>query len=214
MRVVREASPEELGKMDGGLSIGRRLRELRKAKRITLDALAQETGFTKGYLSKLENGHKVPPIASLAKICGALGTDFTRLLQEPSPPASLAAEAPRVSVVRSHERQTAVRGGSTFGYDYQTLAHKLPTKLMEPFIFSFPSHVLKEVQFEHPGEEMILILSGTVEFEVAAERYVLMPGDCIYFDASLPHRGRALNGEAKALVVVCGADANHSREHG
>src|SRR5829696_139721 len=52
-------------------AIGSRLRKLRKMKGLTLDVLAAEIGLTKGYLSKVETGQKVPPIATLARVARA-----------------------------------------------------------------------------------------------------------------------------------------------
>ena len=57
--------------------------------------------------------------------------------------------------------------------------------------------------FEHEGQEFIFILSGRVNFKVGDQEWVLEPGDSMYFDASLRHRGYALGKEAKALVVTC-----------
>ncbi len=184
--------------------VGGRLREIRKRRGLTLDALARETDFTKGYLSKIERGAKVPPIASLARISKALGADVADLLRAPreQPPAS----SPRLSVVRANERQQEIRGASSFGYDYRALAHNMPSRHLQPFLLTFPVQLLKEVYFEHEGEEMIFVLSGTVEFEAAGERVILAPGDCMYFDSSLPHRGRGVNGEANALVVIYSPD--------
>lgn len=182
------------------LALGQRLRELRKARRQTLDSLAGETGLTKGYLSKVETGSKIPPIATLTRVARALGTDLATLLQAGGSTPIMAHGS--VSLVRAHERRQVVRGGSAFGYDYQALAHRIASKHMEPFIFTFPPQVLKEVTFEHNGEEFIFVLSGTVEFQVGAETYQLSAGDCLYFDSSVPHRGRGKRGEAKALVVI------------
>jgi quercetin dioxygenase-like cupin family protein len=64
----------------------------------------------------------------------------------------------------------------------------------------------KELFFEHPGEEMVFVLSGSVEFQVGQDTHILLPGDCIYFDSSIPHRGRGINGEAKAIVVIYSAN--------
>lgn len=183
--------------------IGRRLRDIRKRQRLTLDVLARHTGFTKGYLSKIERGRKVPPIASLARISRALGADVAELLQPLDDESSNSpASNHRLSVVRANERQHEIRGASSFGYDYQALAHKIVAKHMQPFIMTFPVQLLKEIYFEHDGEEMMFILSGMVELEVGGERATLSPGDCVYFDSSLPHRGRGVNGEAKALLVI------------
>jgi transcriptional regulator with XRE-family HTH domain len=178
--------------------IGTRIGELRARLGMTLEQLAALTGFSKGYLSKIENSHKVPPIGSLARIAAALRTEISELLH-----ASSAAPDRGFSVVRAGERQPVVRGGTAFGYDYVSLADSHRDKKMEPFLFTFPSQVDKYVFFEHEGEEFMFVLSGRVEWQAGSHKLVLEPGDSIYFDARLPHRGRALDGEARALVVTC-----------
>jgi transcriptional regulator with XRE-family HTH domain len=181
-----------------GLSIGARLKSIRKSKLVTLDMLAEKVGFTKGYLSKLETGTRVPPIATLATIATALGVDIASLLgqHEPQPHSE-------VSVVRAEERPTIIRGGSVFGYDYQGLTQADATsKRMQPFIFRFPAQLLREVYFEHSGEELLFVLSGKLEIEVSGERYQLSIGDCIHFSASARHRAHGIDGEATALVVT------------
>jgi len=178
--------------------IGERLRRLRKTRRLTLDELATATGFTKSYLSKIENSKKIPPIASLTKISRALDTELTYFFQASEDPAEM---EEGICVVRAGERQTVVRGGTSFGYDYKSLAHRFPHKKMEPFLFTFPEHIGKEIFFEHEGEEFIFIISGRVRFLVDGREWVLEPGDSIYFDSTLQHRGEAVGGDAKALVV-------------
>jgi transcriptional regulator with XRE-family HTH domain len=186
------------------LAIGSRLRKLRKTKGLTLDVLAEQIGLTKGYLSKVETGQKVPPIATLARVASALATDVATLLAGGK--GAEKAVTTGISLMRANERHQVVRGGTAFGYDYQALAHHIDSKHMEPFIFTFPVQILREVFFEHDGEELIFVLSGTVEFQIGEETYELSPGDCIYFDSAIPHRGRGLKGEAKALVVICPAN--------
>jgi transcriptional regulator with XRE-family HTH domain len=178
--------------------VGSRIAEARARAGITLDRLAALTGFSKGYLSKIENSRKVPPIGSLARIAAALKTDITDLLHPPS-----AAPEGGLSVVRAGERRPVVRGGTAFGYDYVSLADNRRDKKMEPFLFTFPSRIDKYVFFEHEGEEFMFVLTGRVEWQAGSRKLVLEPGDSIYFDARLPHRGRALDGEATALVVTC-----------
>ena len=195
-----DAAERELEPLHAPALLGRRIRKLRKAQERTLDSLAQEVGLTKGYLSKVETGRQTPPLATLSKVARALGTDLSNLLEAED--KDVIAGSRGVSLVRANERQSVVRGGSSFGYDYQSLAQSAAVRHMSPFLFTFPQQILKEVFFEHPGEEMIFVLSGIVEFEVGEERFELMPGDCIYFDARKRHRGRGKNGEAKALVVM------------
>jgi transcriptional regulator with XRE-family HTH domain len=179
--------------------VGERLRRLRGDRDLTLESVAAATGFTKSYLSKIENGRKVPPIASLARIARALQIDvgafFRSTVDEP-------ASQERISVVRAGDRRQVIRGGSAFGYDYESLAHDLRGKHLEPFIFTFPQSLSRDVSFEHEGEEVIFVLSGRVELEVGGSKHTLGPGDAVLFDSSLPHRGRSIRGDAKALVVI------------
>lgn len=179
--------------------IGPRIRNARKSRGLTLEALAREAGFTKSYLSKIENARKVPPIASLARICRSLDTKMVDLLDESAPENDARR---RYSVVRASERQTVIRGQSVFGYDYKSLVHRLPTQHMEPFLFTFPERIGEEVSFEHEGEEFVFVLSGRVRFFLDGEELILGPGDALYFDSTVRHRGEAVDGEAKALIVI------------
>ena len=106
------------------------------------------------------------------------------------------------SLVRKSERLPIVRGGSAFGYDYESLAHQRLAKRMDPFIFTFPSKIDRHVYFEHEGEEFVFVLSGKVVFQVGDQRWTLQEGDSLYFDAAVPHRGWSEGREARALVVM------------
>lgn len=58
----------------GGIPpIGPRLRSARQARGLTLDAVAEATDLTKGFVSRLERDEVSPSVASLVAICNALG---------------------------------------------------------------------------------------------------------------------------------------------
>lgn len=182
--------------------LGRRLYDLRSARGFTQDELARATGFTKGYLSKIENSKVIPPIGTLVKLAEILKIELADLLGS----ESSAERNDDICVVRSWEREPVLRGGSSFGYDYVSLAQKKRHKHMDPFIMVFPSNIEKDVRFEHDGEEFLFILDGEIEFGFIVEGkerlWVLSPGDSVYFNSRLPHRGRSLKGESRALVVI------------
>jgi len=181
---------------DGDRQIGGHLKVLRAARGMTLERLAVATGLTKSYLSKIQNSRKLPPIATLSRIAQALGTGIGSFFGD------ILEAREGASVVRRNERLPVVRGGTAFGYDYVSLAHKRLSKSMEPFVFTFPSKIDRHVFFDHGGEEFVFILSGKVVFQVGDERWTLEEGDSIYFDAAIPHRGWSVGRDAKALVVV------------
>jgi transcriptional regulator with XRE-family HTH domain len=184
------------------LQIGGRISKLRSARGLTQDQLAAQTGFTKGYVSKIENSKVIPPIGTLVKIAQVLETDVADLLE----PETTNDDPSGICLVRSWQRETVIRGGSSFGYDYVALAHKRRRKEMEPFIMVFPSEVNRDIHFEHEGEEFMFILEGEVALEMKVEdrvkTWILAPGDSMYFDSRIPHRGRSLKGESRALVVI------------
>ena len=182
-------------------NISRHVIERRVELGITQERLAEAAGLTKGYISKIENGHVVPPIGTLVRIANALNEDVAAFLKEPETGPEDA-----VSIVRADERQTVVRGATAFGYDYTSLAHRKRAKHMEPFIFSFPDYLEKGVHFEHEGEEFVFLLEGEVEFEFVIDgetrTYILREGDSVYFESHIPHRGRSLAEGSRALVVI------------
>jgi transcriptional regulator with XRE-family HTH domain len=193
--------------------LGERLRSMRQVHGLTLDTLAQRTKYSKGYLSRIENGKKVPPLATLARVANALGVQLGELLSpsDPQTRTEVSANAPFFEIVRADRREHVIRGASAFGYDYMSLADATAARHMQPFLFTFPAEIGKHVFFEHDGEEFLFILSGTVEWQVGHEKHTLETNDSVYFDARLPHRGRAIDGEAKAIVVLYVPDARQGK---
>lgn len=65
------------------LSLGEKLRTLRKGKKLTLDGLAEAVGISKSYLWELENRTQAKPSAEiLDKLAGELGVPIGYLLDE------------------------------------------------------------------------------------------------------------------------------------
>lgn len=176
--------------------IGKRIKEHRKKKGITLRELAEKTGFTKGYLSKIEKSKKAPPISTLILIIKALGITISEILEEEE-------ERISISLVKNEEKPIVARNGSAFGYSYQALAHKFSKKHMEPYIITLPVNPKRKVIFQHKGEEMVYVLEGTMKFFHGDKEFIVKRGDCIYFDSSVPHYGISDGKkEVKCLAVI------------
>jgi transcriptional regulator with XRE-family HTH domain len=173
-----------------------RIAFLRKQRAMTLDQLANASGLTKSYLSKVERGLSVPSISTAMKIAQSLELSVGQLLGETQ-------YQDAISIVRNGERPSFMRGGSSSGYDYEMLAPGKQFKMMEPFIMKPPLAFQDDRRFNHSGQEIIFVLSGQMEIEFGGVHHKLSKGDCAYFDAHVPHRSRSLNGKiAEALVVV------------
>jgi len=180
--------------------ITKNIKELRKQKKITLQELADLTGLTKGYLSKIERAKKAPPYSTLNKIAIALDVDAASLLEINFDQS----RDKRISFTRKHDRKRieqlgSVADGSLYGYRYEALAFDKQGKNMEPYIIE-PAFE-DEAIFQHEGEEFMLVLEGKHEFIYDGETYIMEEGDSVYFDAAIPHTGKSL-GEKKAKLLA------------
>jgi transcriptional regulator with XRE-family HTH domain len=178
-------------------AIGKRINALRVAKRITLEQLAGETGFTKGYLSKVEKSEKAPPVSTLDTIARAFNTTISALLGEERRSTSLC-------LVRKNEAPLIARDGTAFGYAYEAMAYKYPNKVMEPFILTLPLKPKKRTLYQHLGEEILFVIQGQMKFTHGTEIVIVETGDCVYFDAGIPHFGETIGTpEVKCFMVIC-----------
>jgi transcriptional regulator with XRE-family HTH domain len=182
-------------------SITKNIKELRKQKQITLQQLADLTGLTKGYLSKIERAKKAPPYSTLNKIALALNVDAASLLGSNFNQS----QDKRISFTRQHDRQRveqlgSIADGSLYGYQYEALAYDKHGKNMEPFIIE-PAFE-DEAIFQHEGEEFMFVLEGKHEFVYDGETYIMEKGDSVYFDAAVPHTGKSLGKKKAKLLAV------------
>ena len=81
-----------------GHAVGRRLRELRQDRHLTMDQVAEFTGLTKGFLSRVERDLTSPSVTSLIAICKVLGVSPGEVLDTPELSLVRLDEAPRVSL--------------------------------------------------------------------------------------------------------------------
>ena len=177
---------------------------MRLKRAITLQQLASRTNLSKSLLSKIENGKVSSPVSTLFTIAKALNTKITYFFNDRD-------ENLPIILVRKNERRQFHRINARFGYTYEALGYKRKEKLMEPFILYMDKKTAKNVSFSHPGEEILFIMDGTWEFRHGDETLMLRKGDCIYFDASVPHSGRPIgNKPVKAFMVICSGENNRS----
>lgn len=174
--------------------IGDRIKKLRKNKNITLNSLAKMTGYTSGYLSRIENAEKAPPISTLSKIAKALNVDISFLMFEEN-----SNDPKNMVIVRKDDPKDCNEQKASYGYIYEALASKKIGKNMEPYIL-YPDFEYSTV-FQHEGEEFFYILEGQIEFIYGDQKYLLNAGDCMYFDAHIPHTGIS-KGKSKAKVLI------------
>lgn len=178
-------------------ALGDRLRRHRLTVGATIASVAKRVGVSKGYLSRIENGQATPSIAVLARLGSAYGVPIATFLEGDGRGDA------RISVVRRDERMPLNRDGSELGYVYEAVAYRKADRRVECFIATLPAVDSPRQMYRHPGEELFFVLKGQVHFLYGGCEYILNAGDCVYFDASVEHRGESYNGTtAQALAVI------------
>ena len=175
-------------------NIGSKIKELRKARKLTLQDVARETGFSPALISQIENNNVSPPIATLSKIARFFDVKIGLFFEEEEVDC-------KYEVVRKAERREVSRvisvAGTGHGFTYEALSFR------KPFVVSVASRPEEETLYNHDGEEFLLILKGKAEILLEDERIILEEGDAVYFDATLRHRLLACDeGEVQVLAIV------------
>ncbi|MCD6304920.1 MAG: helix-turn-helix transcriptional regulator [Deltaproteobacteria bacterium] len=169
--------------------IGKRLAKLRKAKKLTLKHLANETGLATNFISQVEKGIIIPPVSVILQLSRALEIDSSILLKE--------------------ERQRAGKKSAedfkkrTEAYTYETLTPEAINKHLKAFkIFIEPKSEHKSISYQHIGEEFQYVLKGKIEVMVGENRNVLGPDQSLHFNSAIPHKLKNLSSEKAELLVV------------
>ncbi len=139
--------------------IGKKIKKARTSKKVTLQALANETGFSVVYIKSIESGKAIPPVGTLLQISRALKIDSSLLLKEQN------------ANVKDRVKAYTER---TDNYAYTTLTPGAENKHLKAFrvtIDAGQEHT--GVGYQHEGEEFVYVLSGKIEVHVGDHINVL-----------------------------------------
>ncbi|WP_303850456.1 helix-turn-helix domain-containing protein [Seleniivibrio woodruffii] len=157
---------------------GIKLREIRKKLGMTLEDISQKTGFTKSFISQIENGKNSPSIASLKKICFALGTTISELFED---------ERNIVNVFDPSEYKVFKNKSISMSF----IASKLVNRKLEPMLIELdPYGETGSEYYQHVGEEFGYVIEGEICVVIGADEYHLPAGHSIYFSSNMPHKIR------------------------
>ena len=160
------------------MNIGYRLRVRRQQMGLSLRDLAARSGLSVSFVSQVERDITRPSISSLKQMADALDVQVAALLADTTPG--------HTRVLRRHERPSA----ELSRIRYELLATG-EGRQMEPQLVTFePGADSGSHPVTHEGEEFGMILSGRAECWIGEDLMVLEEGDCVYFDATVPHRMR------------------------
>ncbi len=189
----------------GPEALGARVRALREAMDLSLRDLAERSGVSAPMLSQVERGETSPTVQVARRIAGGLELRLSQLLRLDEDGA--------VTVVRADERRKGP--GGVGGHSYEILTPPLPGQRAELSRHALAPGAVTggpgDPPMHEPGSrETALIESGTVVLVCDGQRSELGAGDCVTFDADLPHHFENPGPEEAALLAVVSAGLRRS----
>ena len=183
--------------------VGPRVKALREAEGMSLRDLAERSGVSAPMLSQVERGETSPTLHVAARIASGLRLRLSQLLRLD--------EAGSVSIVRVAER----RAGGSGGHRYEVLTPPLPVQRAE-----VSRHVLTpgavtggpgDPPMHEPGaRETAVVERGTLRLAIDGAEHALAAGDCVTFDADLPHHFANSGKEEAVLLAIVSAGLRRS----
>jgi transcriptional regulator with XRE-family HTH domain len=189
---------------DSGV-IGARVKALREASSLSLRDLAERSGVSAPMLSQVERGETSPTLTVAARIAAGLDLRLSQLLRLD--------ETGAVTIVRAAERGSG--GNPRRGHRFEVMTAAQPGQRSE-----VSRHVLAgagatgapdDPPMHEPGSrETALVERGAVVLVCDGQRYELDEGDCVTFDADLPHHFENPTGAEAAFLAVVSAGLRRS----
>lgn len=184
-------------KLNSDINVGRRLRELRAERRLSIRTLAEQSGLNVNTLSLIENGKTSPSVSTLQQIAAALRISVTAFFEVQETNKSIVYQ-------KAGERQAATFVCGSLA----NLATGFAVPGLGPFIVIMePKASSGSKPIVHTGLELVFCLEGQIEYEVDEQHFPLDPGNSLIFEAHRPHRWHNNSDvPSRSLLLICSAD--------
>ena len=187
--------------------IGRRVRDLRAAGGLSLEALSDRSGVSRSNISLIERAQSSPTASVLDKLAAALGVSLASLFEEPA-----GADAAPSPVTRAADQPVWTDPAS--GYTRRNLSPAVPSPLQLVSV-TFPAG--KRVAYDSPPRDVaihqqVFVLDGVMELSLGEECWRLEAGDCLAMtlDQPIVYRNPTRK-PARYLVALASLDAPKRR---
>lgn len=172
--------------------LGKRFRDLRKQKRLTLTRMAKITRRSVSLLSQIETGRVNPSFSSMQSIADALDVPLSQLILRDE-----TAAGNDHALLKVRDRKVLRTRG---GVEHQLLSRSLPPSFEFVVNILPPGSSTGKDLYAHDGVECGFLLAGEIEVQVGKKIFSMKPGDSITLNSTTPHRV-ANHGKKKATAV-------------
>ncbi|PWC11992.1 transcriptional regulator [Brenneria roseae subsp. americana] len=154
--------------------IATQLYQLRRAKNMSIELLAQHSGVSKAMISKIERQESSPSATILGRLAAGLGIPITQLLSDENQPRQRLRRKADQEIWRDPAQH----------YLRRQVSEREPATGLEMIEITLPpfAKVSYPRWSSHPYQQRLWLIEGALTVEYHAERFDLMAGDCLNFD--------------------------------
>jgi transcriptional regulator with XRE-family HTH domain len=165
-------------------AIGPKVREVRQQLGLSLQQLASRSEVSAAAIHKVERGDMVPTITTLLKLSGALGRPIGHFVDDGAPPVPVAVHVRAgARPAPPPEWAAGARGVEAAGL----AAAAGPLRAGAVLAVVEAGGGSGEPRPSRGGEEVLLVLEGVLQVEVAGEHYLLDSGDALHYPTDRQH---------------------------
>ncbi len=177
--------------------VAKRMRSVREDVGLTDLEMAQKMDIDVAEYRLMESGEKDFNFTFIYKFAQVCGIDISDILEGESPSLT------EYTVTRKGEGMPILRRE---GFEYYNLAPMFKNKLAEPFHVIIPYSEERLTQpmhlGTHKGQEIDIVIKGTMKIQLGSRTEVLHAGDTIFYDSSTPHDEIAIGGEDCEIYAI------------
>lgn len=159
-------------------NISTNLKRIRKARTMSLDMLAEQTGVSKSMLAQIERGMANPSIGILAKIVNGLRVEFDDLICTPQYDSHIVTVGDMIPT-KAMEGQYKI--WTCFPYGDNNLAEVYRIDLEPKGVYASPGH-------GEGSKEYISVVDGEIVMELKEKSQRVTKDDVFRFGADQPHK--------------------------
>jgi transcriptional regulator with XRE-family HTH domain len=162
------------------IGIGKRIKDIRKSNKKTINTIANAAQVSNGLISRIENGRTIPSLPVLLNIINALEVEVS-VFFDGMPKSS----RQNYIVSRANENSIIEKEDDAKGFTYKYIFGKQLSSI------GFEA-VLLEVKPDSQREKVETdaykyVLSGECVYSIGDEEVLIKEGDSIFFDGRIPH---------------------------
>jgi len=161
--------------------VGKKLKTIRLKSDMTIQELADKSNVSSNMISRIERGLTIPSVEILMKLADVFSKSINYFVEEVKATNEVVFTSP------------GSRDKTVYDDEFNMHTESFTSGLRDPQFMSFYCTVKKGgtsggKNMYHPGDELIYVLEGALQVDIAGDIQILKAGDSLSFKSHLPHR--------------------------